>query len=488
MTRRNFLGVGAAFASLGGKTFAAAGEKPALRVGVLSDIHVCVDNGHLFNDDERRTLEMAKFFRKALEWYRERGVDAVAIAGDLANFGLVSELKIVADVWRSVFPNDRGADGQPVAKAFVYGNHDAVAWRWQSGWTGREWQGAERKAKWQDAIARDYAGAWESCFGGEWAPIMTARAKGYTFVCGNWRKVGTEPDERKYFGRGTDVPGVEDWFKAHASELRGDRPFFYLQHLHPKGTCLPFASYDGGAATRALSAFPNAVAFSGDSHQPLTDERNMWKGAFISMGAASMLDMGGRNWRANGAPYANGITPMAHMPCVKLACSHGQYMKVYADRLEVERRDFIYDMQVGPDWVIPFGAGRSWDFAARAAAMPLPQFRVGAKAEVTFVDGKTDAGLPMRRAVVCIPPADAGGRVYEYEVRAILLADDYELPAAGRRVLAPDFHLPLAKAHLPGEAWFPLCELPPKAKMRFEVRPVDCFGRLGEPICAEAQA
>ena len=64
----------------------------------------------------------------------------------------------------------------------------------------------------------------------------------------------------------------------------------------------------------------------------------------------------------------------------------------------------------------------------------------------------------------------------------MLVADDYETVVRAKRILAPDFHLPPAKTGRPGEAWFAKTELPAKARIRFEVVPLNCFGGAGNAI------
>jgi hypothetical protein len=70
-------------------------------------------------------------------------------------------------------------------------------------------------------------------------------------------------------------------------------PFFYVQHPHLKDTCYgPWAwGHDAGITTKTLSAYPNAIAFSGHSHYSLTDERTIWQGAFTSVGTGSFRAM-----------------------------------------------------------------------------------------------------------------------------------------------------------------------------------------------------
>jgi len=78
---------------------------------------------------------------------------------------------------------------------------------------------------------------------------------------------------------------IAAFLESHRDELAGSKPFFYTQHFHPKGTCsAPWAwGEDKGYSTAALSAFPNAVSFTGHSHTPITDDRTLWRGAFTSV-------------------------------------------------------------------------------------------------------------------------------------------------------------------------------------------------------------
>ena len=140
ITRRSFVGAALAAGvwgtreSLGGSQLAAtaAGSAdaincvpPLLKFGVVSDVHVrlAADGRTLAAGYETDTLE------KTFAYFRDQGVDAVMIAGDMADLGLTRELKAVADAWFKVFPNDRAPDGRKVERLFVLGNHDAFGLR-----------------------------------------------------------------------------------------------------------------------------------------------------------------------------------------------------------------------------------------------------------------------------------------------------------------------------------------------------------------------
>ena len=121
ISRRNFVKSATLFGAAcygGSAAWAADSGKERLRMGVLSDIHIRCDKP-----------EQGEMFRKALEYFRDRGVDAVLLAGDIADTGRVAELEICANVWYSVFPDGKAPDGRPVEHLFVFGNHCVDGWQ-----------------------------------------------------------------------------------------------------------------------------------------------------------------------------------------------------------------------------------------------------------------------------------------------------------------------------------------------------------------------
>ena len=123
VSRRWFIGGAASFGAFQGCRFI---ESPfgrsgvaRLKVGVVSDIHVIAE------DADRPCQGDTRTFRHALRWFDAQGVDAVIVAGDMADNGLVPQLQRVADAWNAVFPNGRSTlDGRKVERCFIYGNHD----------------------------------------------------------------------------------------------------------------------------------------------------------------------------------------------------------------------------------------------------------------------------------------------------------------------------------------------------------------------------
>ena len=131
-TRREFLrfsagGFAASWAMFHARALAeAAVPRPPLRLGVVSDTHIR-NNGKTANNYVGGTTGT---FRAALEYFRDKRVDAVVIAGDMADTGKIAELMRVGQTWQEVFPDCKGLDGARVEPVFVYGNHDRYAWKW----------------------------------------------------------------------------------------------------------------------------------------------------------------------------------------------------------------------------------------------------------------------------------------------------------------------------------------------------------------------
>ena len=163
----------------------------------------------------------------------------------------------------------------------------------------------------------------------------------------------------------------------------------------------------------------------------------------------------------------------------------GMLVEVGDDAIVIRRREFMWGESLGDDWVVPIPARADgpFDFKRRASKRKAPAFAQGACAEARIVDGKDGEKL----VEVSYPAAHAVDkcRVFEYEISAIVVDDGIELVAAARRMMAPDFFLPESKCGKAGTCRFRLADLPPKAHIRFEVRPIECFGMKGEPIKAE---
>ena len=469
LTRRFFIGSALSFGAFGGCRFltvpsgSASSGTPNLTFGMLSDIHILGANAA---PDEFCDLRGdAKVFRAALEWLRDRQVDAVMISGDLADYGMVEELDEVAKAWEAVFPGNRAPDGRVVEKLFTSGNHEINGFLYDD----------YAKVKFPDPVERrkhvlrgDFARHWERILGEPYAHFFRKEVKGYTFLSTHW---GDDTDMSVGWCKNLFGVELQEFLDKRGNAFDPSQPFFYFQHPHLKDTCFgPWAwGRDDGKSTAALSRFGNAVAFSGHAHYPLTDERAIWQGAFTSVGAPSLRFAEMPKDARRPGRYED-ERPRGDSP-------QGMLVKVFDDRIVISRHEFPSGASLGDDWVIPTGEDRPYAFAARARKSKAPQFA-------------DDARLTVRRAAAFeleFPPATAEreARVYEYEVVATGRSGETKT----FHVLASGFNRPQNGAAANGKNRLSLAaERVPKDVVRFSVTPLDCWWNRGREISERMKA
>ena len=497
LSRRVYLKSLAAFGAwgaFGGSRFAALaapfapGGKPRLRFGVVSDIHI----ERLGLDEDIAKPGNALTFIRALEWFRSQNVDAVVIAGDMADLGLSEQLLAVSEAWYSVFPDDKRPDGRRVEKIFVTGNHDW--WIWRS--VARIYPDpAERD---RHCLQRDMAGWWDKAFHEEYSPIYSKTVNGYTFIGSHWD--GAQGVRGSW---GAQYRLVADFMAKNGKGLDPKMPFFYVQHPHLKDTCYGSWAWghDAGLVTKALSAYPNAIAFSGHSHYSLTDERSIWQGAFTSVGTSCLRyscapfeshpPEGYENAGAAGAKESAALNAAKLSPEMKWDdCRQGMLWTVYDDCIAVKRREFLSQMDLGADWVMPLPAAETkpFAFAEHAKRLHAPQFPNGAKLEVSEAKAKTRGGKGVKSVEkdaykVVAPPVAADGKARLFELE--FTAKTVDGRTRTKMVLAEGFNQSLGhkKAKLPQTCLFAKDELGEGA-VAFTVTPVNSLGQRGKPLSA----
>jgi len=432
---------------------------PNLRIGILSDIHIT-------------TPESADTFRHALEYFRDRKVDGVLIAGDMADHGLESELEIVGKTWFEVFPGNKAADGRTVEPLFIYGNHDVN--RWSSVRKRFDTQEAYEA----EAIVMHREASWKKCFMGTYEPIYLKTVKGYSFIGAHWCDGGS-------------IDGLAEFMGSNHRKIATDKPVFYFQHPHPRNTCNgPWAwGQDNGTVTEILSRYPNIVAFSGHSHCPLTDERDLWQGGFVSIGTSSLRYqclIGAReNSYVDGGPKED--SEMETIPTSD--GRQGMLMSVYDDCIAIEKREFVHDEPLRENWIIPLGvSGSPLSFENRAKTARIPQFNPDDKVTLTRREGPDRDGDLHKQVVVHFPSVlkkTHGVRAFDYEVQIEARYVDIVKEALSKRVYSPKCYLGEGQDGAEATCVFAETELPLNYEVRFAVRPCECFGGKGEAIYSE---
>ncbi|MBR4617197.1 MAG: metallophosphoesterase, partial [Kiritimatiellae bacterium] len=158
------------------------------------------------------TPDSTDMFKRALAWFRSRGVDAVAVAGDLSDWGLLSGWKYTKTAW------DAEMSGSGIVPLFITGNHDFEGWWYGDMTLDMHVQGYSEK----EALSKlGMKKCWEETFGEPYEDIRHRKVRGFDFVSVEWN---------------CREDAVLDWFKAHAGELAADRPVFFMRHPPFSGT------------------------------------------------------------------------------------------------------------------------------------------------------------------------------------------------------------------------------------------------------------
>ena len=473
-----------------GKAFAApagmfSNDKPELTFGAISDIHIL----HSKYGWKVGTTVL----EKALLWYRQKNVDAVTIAGDLSEHGLIDELVMIGEAWRKIFPGNKGLNGNHVEKVFVTGNHDYEAWKYKGGFAQKLYPSPGELDR--NKIAGNYGKAWEMAFGEKYEPIYMKNVRGYRFIGSHWMDGGG-----KQWGE-----RLAKFVSGRKAELSDGKPFFYVQHPHLRNTvCSKYSSKvsDDGKTSAVLGVFPNAVAFSGHSHWTLSDERSIWQGGFTAVNLGSLWRAGFcrtsnavkgyENWRTPGIRSRSGnalaldkAKAMVQYPSAR-NCHQGALVKVFADRIVIERVSFATGQNIGDDWVIPLGdaKNRPYDYALREKTIPAPQFPAGAKLEVKSVTAVNRGKERVKAVELSFPAANAvkDTRPYDYMIEIV----DAKGEKTYRNVLAQGVELGASSpsASGPSNCVLSLSVLP-EGPLVFNVQPGESFGKLGNPISAK---
>ena len=504
----------AAFGFGGWRLFAAPpgwkhGGKPNLVFGVLADTHFRMDS------EWRRGIKTDRFLVAALEYFRSQNVDAVVHCGDMADRGLVEEMRLHADAWRRVFPENRTPDGHVVEKLFVTGNHDIDAWHKGFDFT----RFVPNKAEWPEKVLNtDIAGHWRRIWGEEYEPVWHKTVKGYHFFGMNWIPNDHGQGEAE-LSRCID----ETMGSLVHEEKRNPAPFFFISH-----------NITHGRFNRAIKKHSNAFGLWGH-----------WHFSAANWGVIRMLNETTPGvqcpacpawWRSDGKWMGGGDNGITKVPLEgKLQggkWEQGLVVRVYDDMLTIERREFGAGGSLGADWVMPFereeGKGKREEERIKKPhpfskgelkkVIGKPQFRDGAKLKVEL--SRAETRIPQPKAVrvadalagvsrggevevkegdsasqrlcarhslrVRIPLADGNpdSRAYAYEVE---VTGDEGTPKLYKAVYAAGCNLGIG--HEPNSGMttldIPKSELPPGKTLTFAVRPLTSLGTAGKAIATE---
>ena len=414
-------------------------EDPVLRVGIVSDVHIGFHS----------TYQQSERLEKVLTFFKNRGVDAVMIPGDLQDHWTTPQYDMAdqigwieefTDIWFRVFPDGKNdVTGQKIVPLFIYGNHD------------------------EDLCAEGY---WPERLG-QYQDAFATQIKGYWFVGAHYTR---EEEARELI------------HQAAAQAKQDGKPFFYMQHLPVQASVLGSGvglKNTGTTVYEDIRDFDHAVVFSGHTHIPLTDERSIWQpgpkdaSRFTAVNCATI----NYSWIASYTSMEiNGIPDHTQQAML---------MTVDGAQVTLERYSFYGDENVDGD---PIGLPWSFDALApekpygydvRAAQAAAPEFDTDAQLEIVYVgDRFINVLIPAAQLTV---PKGMSDMIHSYIVEAV---DAETGQVVSYAEVASQHHIDSDISRLRGPYFVALEGLEPGRTYLLNAYARDFFQLRSDPICA----
>ena len=426
--RREFIGGIGAVSVVGSALDAFGGEKPLLRIGVMTDTHV------------GKTKDTCKRVKLAYRLFRKQAVDLMVNVGDVADYHFPTGYKAYRETVEEVF-----AKVPPTARPkelFVYAAHDYFAYK-----------GAARK-DWQRCATPAFADM-QRLIGASNGPYASGSIKGFPYVVLPQR-----------LSDGLDFPRCEKMI-ADACAANPGKPVFVFAHIPPANTTRSGRGCPDKAAM--FSKYPQVVNISGHTHGSLADERAIWQGAFTSVNAGCL-----QNWGDGRAGIAGNSVPRINDYGVLI-------IDVYAARIVFRR----FDVRDGAEyhaqrpWMIPWPHNPSaapYAPANRKDIERVPAF--AADAVLRAEPSKTEDG----GVLLTIPVTVGEPRPFAYRVRLERMDAGGKWVSHARRDFFGDVwqrekERPANYAQEFASAYFS-----EGGKFRFRVAAANCWGKDGKSI------
>ncbi|WP_326735915.1 chitobiase/beta-hexosaminidase C-terminal domain-containing protein [Streptomyces sp. NBC_01022] len=278
-------------------------EKPLARFVVMSDVHV--------GDHEHNDKKYESFFDTIGSVFPHP--DAILSNGDMINDngdGKGPDHRIVSDIFQANLKR-KGMTGTQVLMS--NGNHDdSLA-----------------------AIRAGYPKAWFPDSGGGY---YESDVKGVHLLTVNTETYNNDTAQRT-------------WLKSRLAALtagpaNANKPVLVQGHRPTTGTTMDGQQASNPKLAEDLSAFPQAILFSGHSHLNINDDRSMYQGDFTSVNDGSMsyveVDHGYQ------MVTENGLADRFESPTAQAL-----FVEVYKDRTEIDRINMAadrHDIYTGGQW------------------------------------------------------------------------------------------------------------------------------------------
>ena len=253
-----------------------------------------------------------------------------------------------------------------------------------------------------------------------------------------------------------------------------NKPIFVLTHYHPRYTVVGSVKHNGKVNLRKLlNKYPQTISLSGHYHYPAEEERTIWQGEFTAI-ATSTLSYG--CVKLKGFNIANGIVPYAREVIQMLI------MDVKKDSIEIRRYNVLDDREIKPHarwfFTLPYNPKKPTYSKQRKLSRKEPYFEKDAKAFIRY-----DYGF----SYLIFDAAKHDDFVHHYIVRIQEKHSNNTYKTASINRYIGNFYR--LQKNLDNVLTFRIdkTNLKPNTVFRYEIYPVESFGKIGKPLVVEAK-
>jgi Icc-related predicted phosphoesterase len=400
-------------------------QKPLLKVGIFSDIQALPSRNDwgMYN------------FTKALQIYKEKEIDLLVNAGDLAEGGDPETYALYWQLIAEAFP------GNMPEHIACEGNHDCNG-----------------KAPFKENFAKVCTCLRRECINPEHRVIG-----GYDFIT-------FATFDRIHYAE-EELPALEKALQK-ASERDPEKPIFVITHFPPSETVSGSFSSGSEGLKKVFQKFPQVVSLSGHTHYPLKDERTIWQGDFTAVETSTLAY--GCMTEEKCFNTVNGILPFAREVTECL------YLEIFEDRMEFHRYNTTDKKELGPVWnmPLPFVPEKASFTAARAEKRQAPEF--GEEAVMLL---RYDYGF----AYIIFDRCTKGDFAHFYDVAFSLYDEEKKLWEEWNVYrYASDFYR--FECNQQDKLYFKLPETLKEGRLcKFRIYGVESFGKRGKPLEMECR-
>ena len=395
-------------------------ETPNLKVGIVSDAQSLLTDSRGFDN-----------YRKALEQLKEKGIELLLDAGDVAENGS-------ADVWREyhkifleVFPDENTRPEY----LMVMGNHDYYG----------------------SGTPQEHRDAFNEIFEKE-ATNEHKIVNGYHFINITSYDSGSNYTEE-------DLKWLDEEIQkaiADAPEL----PVFVLGHPHAANTVYGSTTGWGKEVlNKVFDKYEQVVYFSGHSHYPLDDERSIYQNKYTAIGTSSMNYLEMEPGKDQGI-HPDGVYDNAQI----------MYMELFDDKADIERMDLINERTIKDNWVlnIPLNKETFTYTPERVEKRKAPQFPENAVVSVSEIGSSS--------CKITFTQAKHEDFTHSYRIRAV---DKKTGEETVNFTIFSDFYNGISD--MKEELSYYVTGLKPMTEYEIFISGIESFGKEGEAIKTEVQ-